>query len=122
MAPSTRDLEGTVGLLALLADPTRLRLLHLCDGEELTVAELTRITELAQSRVSTHLGKLRGAGLVAVRRVGASTLYTVRPDALTADVRGMWQLVRGQTDDRLLQCDCSHCGRSLRLLSHRRLE
>ena len=36
--------------------------------EELTVAELTRITRLTQSRVSTHLGKLREAGLVQDRR------------------------------------------------------
>jgi ArsR family transcriptional regulator len=105
MVSATRDLDGTVGLLALLADTTRLRLLHLCEGEELTVAELTRISELPQSRVSTHLGKLRTAGLLAVRRVGASTFYSVRPDALTDDVRHLWDLVRGQTDDRLLQRD-----------------
>ena len=45
---ATHDLEGTVGLLALLADPTRLRLLCLLDGAELSVAELTRITDLPQ--------------------------------------------------------------------------
>lgn len=107
MTKPRRDLDGTVGLLSLLADPTRLRLLCLCDGEELTVAELTRITDLPQSRVSTHLGKLRKAGLLGVRRAGASTFYTVRSAALSEDVRGLWQLLRAQTDDRLLARDAT---------------
>ncbi len=107
MIDPRRDLDATVGLLSLLADPTRLRLLCLCEGEELTVAELTRITDLPQSRVSTHLGKLRKAGLLAVRRVGASTFYTVRAAALPDDVRGLWKMLRAQTDDRLLQADAS---------------
>jgi ArsR family transcriptional regulator len=92
--------------LGLLADATRIRLLRLCEGEELTVAELTRITELPQSRVSTHLGKLRQAGLVAVRRQGASTFYRVPPlSVLTDDVQQLWRVVRGQIDDRLLTAD-----------------
>lgn len=99
-------LAATVALLAVLADPTRLRLLHLCDGEELTVAELQRITDLPQSRVSTHLGKLRAAGLVLDRRAGASTFYTLRTEALPGDVTGVWDLLRAKSgDDRLLLAD-----------------
>lgn len=100
-----RDLDATVGLLAVLADPTRLRLLHLCDGEELTVAELTRITDLPQSRVSTHLGKLRAAGLVLDRRAGANTFYGLRAEALPESVRAVWDLLRARSDDRLLAAD-----------------
>jgi SAM-dependent methyltransferase len=103
-APS--HLDATVALLALLADPTRLRLLHLCDGEELTVAELQRITDLPQSRVSTHLGKLRAAGLLFDRRAGASTFYTLRTEALPEDVLAVWELLsRGSADDRILEAD-----------------
>ena len=49
-------LAGASSLLSLLADPTRVRLLALCAQSELSVAELVQITELPQSRVSTHLG------------------------------------------------------------------
>ena len=41
-------LPQTVDLLAVLADPTRVRLLSLLDDTELSVAELTRITDLPQ--------------------------------------------------------------------------
>ena len=57
-------LQTTTELLRLLSEPTRVRLLALLGREELTVAELTGVTQLSQSRVSTHLGKLREAGFV----------------------------------------------------------
>ena len=56
---NTIDLELTARYCGLLGDRTRLRLLALVEGEELTVAELAAITHLAQPRVSTHLAKLR---------------------------------------------------------------
>jgi ArsR family transcriptional regulator len=105
-ADATHDLEGTVGLLALLADPTRLRLLCLLDGAELSVAELTRITDLPQSRVSTHLGRLRAASLVVERRAGNSTRLTLDREALPAAQAELWSLVRSRTDDRVLSADC----------------
>src|SRR3546814_6345904 len=48
------DLEGWSARLKVLADATRVRLLAPLEGEELTVAELSAITQLAQQRVSTH--------------------------------------------------------------------
>ena len=51
------DLEGWSTRLKVFADATRVRLLALLEGEELTVAELSAITQLAQPRVSTHLAK-----------------------------------------------------------------
>ena len=56
------------GLLKTLADPTRLRMLALCDGNELAVGELSRALGMSQSRVSNHLRLLREAGLLAERR------------------------------------------------------
>ena len=49
------DLEAWSSRLKVFADATRVRLLVLLAGEELTVAELSSITQLAQPRVSTHL-------------------------------------------------------------------
>ena len=99
---ATHDLAGTVGLLGLLADPTRLRLLCLLDGAELSVAELTRITDLPQSRVSTHLGRLRAAGLLVERRAGNSTRLTLDREALPVAEAELWSLVHARTGDRLL--------------------
>lgn len=104
-AATAHDLEGTVGLLGLLADPTRLRLLCLLDGAELSVAELTRITELPQSRVSTHLGRLRGASLVVERRVGNATRLTLDRQQLPEAEAQLWSLVHARTDDRVLAAD-----------------
>ena len=69
------DLSQTSLLLRLLADPTRMRLLALLEQEELTVAEIAAVLHLAQPRVSTHLAKLREAGLVRDRRAGVSVYY-----------------------------------------------
>ena len=72
------DLEGWSARLKVFADATRVRLLALLEREELTVAELSAITRLAQPRVSTHLAKLKEAGLVRDRRAGVSRLLPLR--------------------------------------------
>jgi ubiquinone/menaquinone biosynthesis C-methylase UbiE len=59
-----------------LSDPTRVRLLALLRGEELSVAELQQILRLGQSRISTHLSVLRTADLVQSRREGKHTYYS----------------------------------------------
>ncbi len=48
-------MASIVKSLRLLADPTRLRLLHLLQREELTVAEVQEILGMGQSRISSHL-------------------------------------------------------------------
>ncbi len=65
--------------LKLLADPTRLRLLALLLREELSVAELQEILDMAQSRVSSQLSLLRQAGFVLDRRDGKRAYYSLRP-------------------------------------------
>ncbi|HEY8427028.1 MAG TPA: metalloregulator ArsR/SmtB family transcription factor [Sandaracinaceae bacterium] len=102
------SLAGASSLLSLLADPTRVRLMSLLAREELSVAELTQITELAQSRVSTHLGKLREAGLVTDRRQGASTFYRAS-EAMPQEARSLWTLLEAQLDDRVLDSDRERC-------------
>ncbi len=58
------------------SDPTRLRILLLLSGEELTVAELQDILGMGQSRISASLGLLRREGLVSDRRVGKNIFYS----------------------------------------------
>ena len=60
-----------------LSDTTRLRLCALLREEELSVGELQDILRLGQSRISTHLGVLKSAGLVIPRREGKHTYYSL---------------------------------------------
>ncbi|MDQ3206228.1 MAG: metalloregulator ArsR/SmtB family transcription factor [Pseudomonadota bacterium] len=99
------DLEGWSSRLKVFADATRVRLLALLEGEELTVAELSAITRLAQPRVSTHLSKLKDAGLVRDRRSGVSAYYRFDDAALDDAQRALWQTLRQGSDDPLLRQD-----------------
>ena len=61
--------------LRALSDPTRLRIVALLERQELSVNELQEITQLGQSRISTHLGLLQDSGLLESRREGKRTFY-----------------------------------------------
>ena len=99
------DLEGWSIRLKVFADATRVRLLALLEGEELTVAELSAITQLAQPRVSTHLARLKDAGLVRDRRSGVSAYYRFDEDALDPAQRALWHSISTGSDDALLRQD-----------------
>ena len=101
----TLSLEQGTALCRLLADPSRLRLLLLLQNQALTVAELTQVTQLAQSRVSTHLARLQRAHLVQPRREGGTTGYSVAPDAREQVAGGLWELLRSQVDDVQVRAD-----------------
>ena len=99
------DLEDWSTRLKVFADATRVRLLALLAREELTVAELSAITQLAQPRVSTHLAKLKEAGLVRDRRAGVSAYYRFDEDNLDTVQRELWRSLRDGSDDPLLRQD-----------------
>lgn len=99
------DLEAWSARLKVLADATRVRLLALLEGEELTVAELSSITRLAQPRVSTHLARLKEAGLVRDRRAGVSAYYRFDAESLDTAQRALWRTLREGSDDPLLRQD-----------------
>lgn len=65
-------------MLRMLADATRLRLMWLLAAGEYDVTALTEAVGVARPAISQHLGKLRLAGLVTVRRQGRRALYTAR--------------------------------------------
>lgn len=72
--------------LALLADPTRLRILLLLRQEELSVVELQEILKMGQSRISNHLAQLRQGGLVKDRRAGKNIYYALGEERHFADL------------------------------------
>jgi ArsR family transcriptional regulator len=99
------DLEGWSSRLRVFADATRVRLLSLLEREELTVAELSAITQLAQPRVSTHLAKLKDAGLVRDRRAGVSAYYRFEESALDPTQRALWLSISNGSEEALLRQD-----------------
>lgn len=99
------DLEGWSSRLKVFADATRVRLLALLEGEELTVAELSAITQLAQPRVSTHLARLKETGIVRDRRAGVSAYYRFDESVLDPAQRALWQSISTGSDDPLLRQD-----------------
>jgi DNA-binding transcriptional ArsR family regulator len=76
-AVTAADFETAVLSLRMLADPTRLRVMWLLRGRELTVSALCRALERPSPAVSQHLAKLRAAGLVATRREGTQIHYRI---------------------------------------------
>jgi ArsR family transcriptional regulator len=74
---TTRDL---VQLFKLLADETRVRILHyLLQRDELNVRALCLLLSQSQPAVSHHLALLRVAGLIECRRDGKHNFYHVVP-------------------------------------------
>jgi SAM-dependent methyltransferase len=73
--------------LGLLADENRMRLCALLRERELCVTDLVRVTGIAQSRVSTHLGRLREAGFVRDRRQGPQSFYALEAASLPTSLR-----------------------------------
>jgi len=98
------DLAATSALLRLLSDPTRVRLLALLEREELTVAELSAVLRLAQPRVSTHLAKLKEAGLVRDRRAGVSAYYRFNAE-LPPREEALLRALKESVDDAMLRED-----------------
>jgi ArsR family transcriptional regulator, arsenate/arsenite/antimonite-responsive transcriptional repressor len=101
-------------LFAALADPTRLRLLHLMDGAEVCVCYFVEILGQSQPKISRHLAYLRNAGVVRARREGKWMHYRIeRPlDAgaaaiLEAALKSLKTDARMQADlARLKQACC----------------
>ena len=107
-------LAAAVNVLQLFGEPTRLRLAVLLAREELTVAELVSVTELGQSSVSTHLAKLKDAGVLRDRRAGTQSFYALNDAAMPDEAKRVWALVTDRLDDALLQADRERCDKVVR--------
>ena len=71
------ELSAAVGMLKMLADETRLRMIRvLLEGEQ-SVNELADVVGAQAAAVSQHLAKLRLAHLVRSRREGTRVYYVV---------------------------------------------
>ncbi|SMO52201.1 ArsR/SmtB family transcription factor [Melghirimyces algeriensis] len=59
-----------------LADPTRVRILHLLADQELSVSQISETLHLSQSAVSHQLRFLKNLRLVKFRRDGTTIYYS----------------------------------------------
>lgn len=99
--------EQTVEALRAAGEPTRLRVLSLLSGEELSVMELSRILDQSQPRVSRHLKLMTDAGLIERFPDGARVFYRLTSDAparrLIDMVLDVLETAAGEADDRRLE-------------------
>jgi DNA-binding transcriptional ArsR family regulator len=69
--PNAEDAARLTGLLSLMADPVRIRLIYALDiVEELCVGDLALALDVSEDSVSYALRLLRTAGLVRTRKDG----------------------------------------------------
>jgi DNA-binding transcriptional ArsR family regulator len=85
---------------AVLAEPTRRRILDLLLDEPRSVGDLVNELGLTQPGTSKHLKVLRDAGLVHVRRDAQRRWYELRPEPL-AEVDAWLEPYRRLWADRL---------------------
>jgi ArsR family transcriptional regulator len=96
------DLSRFVGTLNLLGDESRLRLCAILRERELSVTDLVRVTGISQSRVSTHLARLREGGFVRDRRDGQHAFYALALDRLPGTARLVLDDATSSSDATLL--------------------
>src|SRR5437588_12363399 len=105
---------------AVLAEPSRRRILDLLLERERSVGELVERLRLSQPGVSKHLRVLREAGLVDVRVDAQRRWYQLRPeplagvDAWLAPYRRMWAKSLDALGAHLGRADCAMDGTVVR--------
>ena len=77
-------MTGQLDLFRALADPTRLRIVHLLRRMELAVGEIALVVGQSQPRVSRHVRILVDAGLIERRKEGSWVFLSICSDAATA--------------------------------------
>lgn len=73
----------TAAIFSALGDPVRQRILMLFEpGEALSIKDIAELFALSRTAVVHHLIVLERAGILAQRRAGKATLYSLRPEVV----------------------------------------
>ena len=93
--------EGAVDGLQVVAEPRRRAILQLVWSRELAAGDIAAHFDVSFPAVSQHLGVLRDAGFVSVRRDGRARLYRADRKAL-GPLRPMLEKMWNEKLDRLV--------------------
>jgi DNA-binding transcriptional ArsR family regulator len=85
---------------ALLAEPTRLKILHAICQAERSVSGIVTATGVTQTNVSRHLGLLHHAGVVSRRRERSLVYYRVADPAFIEICRSVCVQIASRIDER----------------------
>lgn len=98
------ELDVVFGLVAqhfsLLAEPTRLKILHAICADERSVSAIVAATGATQTNVSRHLALMHRAGVVTRRREGSAVYYRVDDPAFVEICRNVCVQIAGRLDER----------------------
>ena len=73
------EVEKAANMIKAISHPMRLAILgHLGGGNHLSVKEIHNLLNIEQSTASHHLGILKDKGILASKRHGKSTLYSLK--------------------------------------------
>ena len=91
---------AVAGYFAMLAEPTRLKVMHaICECER-TVNQIVGDTGIAQSNVSRHLGFMYRHGVVERRRDGNKVYYRVCDETMPELCRAVCASIAKNMDGR----------------------
>lgn len=108
----TKDL---VRLLKALADPTRVRIIHLLTGrDELCVCELVDALDTPQYSISRHLSVLKAAGIVTDWRQGKWMHYALDSDLPPQDRDVITAVCRRADSEPISRHDKQRLGKHIR--------
>jgi len=75
--PDPRELEAEAEVHGALADPNRLRIMHMLVRSPLCVCVIRTAMDMPDSKLSYHLGVLKSAGLVVSKKRGNFITYSL---------------------------------------------
>lgn len=104
---------STLKTLRAVADPTRLRIMSLLAGAELSVNEIQQVTRMGQSRISTHLRQLEETNLLESRREGKRTFYRWNQHLDDSQEKFIRQICAGAEELEDYESDQINCRRIL---------
>ena len=105
-APQTADelhavFEAVARYFSLLAEPTRLLILHAICQSEQSVTAIVAATGATQTNVSRHLAMLLRAGVVGRRREGSTVYYAIADPEFVTICRSVCVRIAGRIDAAL---------------------
>ncbi|MCK9802206.1 metalloregulator ArsR/SmtB family transcription factor [Pseudomonas sp. MAFF 302030] len=94
--PASRAImERSALIFAALGDGTRLRLVALlCEGQPLSISQLTQATDISRQAVTKHLQVLALAGLVRDAKQGRERRWALEPTQLILALHALERFCR----------------------------